>query len=126
MRLRREIILGYLLPVVLLMAVMFGLSSMNNIQTHTAVPDNTLKNIAHASEYLILTLITHRFFKKTQARTSVIATIIVVALFAVSDEIHQSFVPTRTSSIGDLLMDYTGLVLGLILSGMIFRKSHEF
>ncbi len=36
-------------------------------------------------------------------------------IYAAGDEIHQSFVPGRDCSIGDLLADITGLAAGLLL-----------
>jgi len=36
-------------------------------------------------------------------------------LYAVSDEFHQSFVPSRTSALGDVGFDFLGGVIGLLL-----------
>lgn len=36
-------------------------------------------------------------------------------IYAVSDEIHQSFIPGRDCSAGDLLADIAGLAIGLII-----------
>jgi len=36
-------------------------------------------------------------------------------IYAVSDEIHQSFIPGRDCSAGDLLADIAGLAIGLIV-----------
>ena len=37
------------------------------------------------------------------------------ALFAFADEFHQAFVPSRTSSLGDVAIDYAGVIIGLAL-----------
>ena len=48
------------------------------------------------------------------------------ALFAASDEFHQSFVKTRTPSVRDVLLDVTGALLGLlIVSSFALRHSKE-
>ncbi len=44
-------------------------------------------------------------------------------VYALSDEIHQSFVPGRDCSAGDLLADITGLAVGLAVY-LWYRKSY--
>jgi VanZ family protein len=36
-------------------------------------------------------------------------------LYAISDELHQSFVPGRTPSIGDVLIDGCGIILAVLI-----------
>jgi VanZ family protein len=44
-------------------------------------------------------------------------------VYAMSDEFHQSFVPGRTSEIGDLIADWIGVSLAALVYGyMINRK----
>ena len=38
----------------------------------------------------------------------------IAALYAASDEIHQSFVPTREGRFGDVMLDSAGAALGLL------------
>jgi VanZ family protein len=45
-------------------------------------------------------------------------------LYAISDELHQSFVPTRMASAGDVLIDSIGAALGLGLIWLIGRRRH--
>ena len=44
-------------------------------------------------------------------------------IYAAVDEIHQSFIPGRDCSAGDLIADITGLAIGLILY-LWYRKLH--
>lgn len=44
-------------------------------------------------------------------------------IYAVSDEIHQSFVPGRDCSAGDLIADIAGLAIGLF-AYLCYFKSH--
>ena len=46
---------------------------------------------------------------------------IVAALYAMTDEFHQSFVPTRDASIWDVLIDSTGAAVGLALIWILGR-----
>jgi VanZ family protein len=43
-------------------------------------------------------------------------------LFAAPDEFHQSFVPTRTPSVHDVMIDACGVVIALALCLALRRK----
>ena len=45
------------------------------------------------------------------------------ALFAASDEFHQTFVKSRTPSVRDVLLDTGGALLGLLI-GASFARRH--
>ena len=45
------------------------------------------------------------------------------ALFAASDEFHQTFVTSRTPSVRDVLLDVAGALLGLLI-GASFARRH--
>lgn len=45
-------------------------------------------------------------------------------LYGISDEFHQSFVPGRDSSAGDLLADTAGAFLAVVLWGLIRAPRH--
>jgi len=38
-----------------------------------------------------------------------------LVLFAVSDEIHQSFIPSRSASYMDIGLDFIGIFFGLVI-----------
>lgn len=107
-----KILQGRWLAVFLWAAVIFAFSSIKQVQvSQFFIWDFIAKKIAHVSEYAILyTLIfraTRGQWKKSLALTM---------LYAISDEIHQKFVPGRTSSIYDLGFDMSGAnIAGYIL-----------
>lgn len=41
-------------------------------------------------------------------------------LYAASDEIHQLFVPGRSGEVRDVMIDFSGAVLGIALSTLVF------
>jgi len=47
--------------------------------------------------------------------------LLICALYAVSDEVHQAFVPTRNASLWDVLLDCCGAGGGLLLGGLARR-----
>ncbi|MBC2582928.1 VanZ family protein [Clostridium sp. DJ247] len=68
-----------------------------------------VRKIAHFTEYLILYLLVfNATYKKINLKKSLITSILVVFLYACSDEIHQIFVPGRTSRVRDVVIDTFG------------------
>ncbi len=55
----------------------------------------------------------------------ILITILVSLIVAVSDEIHQYFVPLRSSTIGDVLIDMSGVVLLVIIYFLIRKIRHR-
>ena len=52
-------------------------------------------------------------------------TLIVVVLYAASDEFHQLFVPSREASVRDVLIDSAGAILALILIRLAARLRRQ-
>ena len=77
------------------------------------------RKAAHVTEYAILASLIYR------ALRGVIdsfwlrggAALVPAFLFAGLDEFHQSFVPSRTSSLGDVGIDCAGALLGVLVCG---------
>ena len=84
-----------------------------------------LRKIGHFSEYAILAGLLWRAWRGTflsLGRGAVaLATFLVAAAFAASDEFHQSFVPTRTSSARDVLLDCCGALCAVLLCVMFSK-----
>jgi VanZ family protein len=67
--------------------------------------------ILHAAEYIPLGFLWARFFRGS-ARRRLILGWAAAALFGVSDELHQAFVPARDASLLDWAADVFGSLLG--------------
>lgn len=78
------------------------------------------RKAAHVSEYFILGLLLFRAFRGAPSASWNIRwpffAFIVVVLCAVSDELHQCFVPTRTGSYVDVGIDTAGGLLAQLVS----------
>lgn len=48
--------------------------------------------------------------------------ILISATYAILDEIHQIFVPFRSSSVGDVFTDVSGILMSIILHLLIQKK----
>ena len=85
------------------------------------------RKCAHVSEYAILALLLWRAFRSISAlctKTSMVfgAVLLGCALFAASDEFHQTFVKSRTPSVRDVLLDVAGALLGLWIGASFARR----
>lgn len=106
--------LFYWLPVYLYMGLIFYLSS----QSRPPVPSIMLRwdKITHFFEYAVLGLLLIRALNKEYPGRSFLAlkltALAVSAIYAASDEFHQSFVPGRFSCLADWAVDSAGSSLG--------------
>jgi VanZ family protein len=107
-------LLSHWLPAIAVMALIFYLSSQ---PTLPSVPDRNLdvifKKLGHVTVFSLLAIAylraVHRF-----SRPYLLAWFL-TALYAASDELHQSLVPGRTPAIQDFLIDVTSAFVALLL-----------
>ena len=108
---RRVLLWG---PVVAYMAAIFYLSAQSSPPAPGGLPDK----LAHAIEYFGLAVVVFRAvaggFGSQVTAARAMATMIIAVAYAVSDEVHQLFVPDRTADAGDLLADAAGASAALI------------
>ncbi len=88
-----------------------------------------VRKCAHVTEYAILALLLWRALRsipalRTKTTMSFGAVLLSCALFAASDEFHQTFVKSRTPSVRDVLLDVGGALLGLLI-GASFARRHS-
>jgi VanZ family protein len=79
-----------------------------------------MRKCAHVAEYAILALLLWRALRSgsaVRAKMSMLVAAVLLgcAVFAASDEFHQSFVKSRTPSIRDVLLDIVGALVGLLI-----------
>mgnify|MGYP001609904877 CR=1 FL=1 len=63
----------------------------------------------HIIEYLILSLLLYRALKTTSKNPQTLALLITI-LYAISDEIHQFYIPGRIPSVFDIAIDSLGAI----------------
>ncbi|MDO9085169.1 MAG: VanZ family protein [Anaerolineaceae bacterium] len=73
--------------------------------------------LMHFIEYAVLSLLLSRALYKTSAASTKIPALVILIsmLFALSDEIHQLFVPGRAFQVVDLIIDLLGATFGVYL-----------
>jgi VanZ family protein len=86
-----------------------------------------LRKAGHVTEYGILAVLLFRgwrsFSHDLWSRS--IAALLIAIIFAASDEFHQSFFASRTASLGDLLIDSSGALLGVILCATFAGRKRD-
>jgi len=86
------------------------------------------RKCAHVTEYALLALLLWRALRNIpvlRAKTLMVFAAVLVgcAVFAASDEFHQTFVKSRTPSVRDVLLDVGGALVGLLI-GASFARRH--
>ena len=100
------VLLGY-------MGMVFALSHMSKPPIPQVLSELSDK-VLHAAEYVPLGYLCARAFRGS-ARHRATLGLLAAAVFGVSDEFHQSFIPGRESSLWDWAADLTGSAVGASL-----------
>jgi VanZ family protein len=72
--------------------------------------------LLHVAEYGVLAVLWYRAFRhawyRASALTALSLAIVAATVYGVSDEVHQAFVPSRTSDPWDVAADLAGACVG--------------
>ena len=111
---------GRFAPPIALMALIFYLSAQPDLGTGLGVWDTVLRKAAHMAEYGLLWFL---WWRALGYRRPALAAAITI-LYAVSDELHQSFVEGRHGAVSDVAIDALGVGLaGLIVYAAAARRA---
>lgn len=89
-----------------------------------------VRTLAHFCEFASLGFLMCNFLFALKDKLKPFSSILFSVLYAISDEIHQYFVPERACQLSDFAVDSAGIVLGVtvfcILNTIIikYKKSH--
>jgi VanZ family protein len=82
--------------------------------------------LLHAIEYSVLAVLCFRAFRRAAGRyaanSAVVLAITVASLYGATDEVHQAFVPFRTSAWSDWLADTAGAAIGAIAARWFMER----
>lgn len=104
------------LPVVVWCAVIFAFSAVPSLGTGLGTWDLLLRKAAHLTEFAILGGLLLRALPRPPAAFAL------GVLYAISDEIHQTFVPGRAGRPLDVAIDAVGVGLGIIAWQQLGRR----
>ncbi len=83
-----------------------------------------IRKSAHFFAYAILAML---IFYAYKGKRAIFTTLTICLLYAISDEVHQLFIPGRSGDIRDVLIDLTGALFGIIVIKLIklIKRSGE-
>lgn len=95
----------------------------------TMPKENTIRTLAHFCEFAGLGFIFSNFIFSLKYKTKPILSFLLSSVYALTDEIHQYFVPERACQFTDWFVDTCGVVLGVavfcILITIITKSKHK-
>jgi VanZ family protein len=103
-----------------LMALIFYLSAQSDPGADIGAVGRV---IAHAGEYALLTVLWCWALGPLLGRRALLAAAAIALAYAVSDEIHQSFVPGRDPDPVDLVVDAAGIALASLVLRPLLPKA---
>lgn len=79
--------------------------------------EHIIRKLAHFSLYTIVGILTMSLMSTYNIKKSnrICLSFAIGLLYAVSDEIHQSFIPGRGPAVGDVLIDSCGVIAGIVI-----------
>ena len=95
-------------PVVLWAAAIFAFSSLPSGAQDLAWWELLLRKLAHVTEYAILAALLCRALRR------VAAAIVLAGLYAVTDEVHHTFVDGRLGTPRDVAIDLVCVLVGVV------------
>lgn len=86
--------------------------------------DYLIRKNAHAFMYMILSFLVSSVFLVFNkiGKDTVGSILFICLLYAVTDEFHQSFVTGRTSLVSDVIVDFIGVLIGLIFFNIAYYR----
>lgn len=94
--------------------------------------NNKIRDYAHATVFMVLgVLLTNALYMSRIKRVPVwLFAFLICAVYAVSDEFHQMFVPGRGRQMTDFLLDCAGALVGIgiyltLFKSVVLLKKHQ-
>ena len=110
-------------PVAAWMGVLYGFSAQSSVPGAASIPDW----LTHGAAYALLGLLAARALAgglgAPLAVGKALLAVTIASAYGVSDEYHQSFVPQRDADPYDVLKDFGGAALGVLLARELGRRA---
>ena len=79
-----------------------------------------IRTLAHFSEFACLSFFMNNLFVSYKARLCPVISCSLSFLYAITDEIHQIFIPGRACQLQDILVDLAGIISGMLVFVVIY------
>lgn len=79
--------------------------------------NHIVRKIAHFTCYLILAILVKNALERSglHGGKSILFALLICIIYAISDEVHQLFIPGRSGEIRDVLLDSSGAISGILI-----------
>ncbi|MEK7583614.1 MAG: VanZ family protein [Patescibacteria group bacterium] len=113
---------AYCIAAILWMVLIFYLSSIPDLRSNLPTFwDHLVRKTAHAVEYAVLYILLQKSAEGHRyARTGAL---LGTVLYAISDEIHQQFIPGRVGQFSDLAIDAAAALVVFAISKNSSRRA---
>lgn len=107
-------ILGYIIDII---------KNSLNIAINEDLLHTVIRKGAHFTEYLILAVLVMFGLTKNKVSKPFFKSVMICALYAMTDEFHQLFVAGRSGRVFDVMVDTSGAALGTFIYSKIKRTN---
>ena len=85
--------------------------------------ESVVRKIAHFSIYTLVGFLLMLLFNtyKIKEKNKWISSLIIGAIYAASDELHQRFIPGRSGELTDVIIDACGVICGILIAVLTIR-----
>lgn len=108
----------------------FHLSNESKIQCIDKL-EYIIRKLAHFSIYTVAGILLMGFVctYEIEKIKKIYISIVVGSIYAISDEIHQAFIPNRSARLTDVIIDTMGIVLGIVIllisMKIVYKRKHN-
>ena len=84
------------------------------------VSESVVRTLAHFSEFACLSFFMNNLFVSYKNKLSPVISCTLSFVYAITDEIHQIFIPGRACQFQDMMVDLAGIISGMIVFSLLY------
>ena len=84
-----------------------------------------VRKMAHFTIYLVLGILVFLMLKEYNIKDTIIVSLLICIIYALTDEIHQLFIVGRSGNLIDCLIDTLGSITGILVLNIKRRYKNE-
>ncbi len=95
-------------------------TALINLLLPFSVSESTIRTLAHFSEFACLSFFVNNLFVAYKEKLSPVISVSFSFLYAITDEIHQIFIPGRACQFSDMMVDLGGIISGMAVYAVVY------
>lgn len=97
----------------------------STVDVHVSQLNHFVRKFAHFFSYMILGIFVSNALHKSGSKKVILYSLVFCVVYAVSDELHQIFVPGRGCQLKDVIIDSAGSLTGILLAKEYFKMARK-